>query len=119
MPMNYRLQKPFLNRRRMAAALITAMAADGLQLVTGPLKFALADQVIDVAAMALVSLSVGFHPFFLPTFIAEFIPVFGMLPTWTGCVALVLIRRWKAQQYTQPPVSSPPPMPPRSGVIDV
>ncbi len=118
--MNYRLQKPLLNRRRMAAALITAMVADALQLMTGPLKFALADQAIDVAAMVIVSLSVGFHPFFLPTFIAEFIPILGMLPTWTGCVTIVLIRRWKAQQYTTaPPVVPPSPASPRSDIIDV
>ncbi|MBC8095717.1 MAG: hypothetical protein H7Y43_07885, partial [Akkermansiaceae bacterium] len=66
----------------------------------------------------LISLVVGFHPLFLPTFIAEFIPGIGMLPTWTGCVLVVLMLRWKAQreQFTAPPPRVPPS---QSDVIDV
>jgi hypothetical protein len=88
-----------------------AVAADALQLLLGPLGWALPDEIIDVIAMILITTAVGFHPLLLPTFVVEFIPVLDMLPTWTACVALVVSLRRK-QQATQPP---PEPGP----VIDV
>jgi hypothetical protein len=36
---------------------------------------------------------IGFHPLLLPTFVLEFVPLTDMLPTWTGCVALVMRAR--------------------------
>jgi hypothetical protein len=46
----------------------------------------------------------GFHPLLLPTFVVEFLPVADMLPTWTGCVALVVALR-KRQQPSVPSTS--------------
>lgn len=40
---------------------------------------------------------IGFHPLLLPTFALEFLPVADLLPTWTGCVALVVALRKKQQ----------------------
>ena len=40
---------------------------------------------------------VYFHPLLLPTFVVELLPVIDLLPTWTGCVALVVSRRKKQQ----------------------
>ncbi|HYG24122.1 MAG TPA: hypothetical protein VEH04_15185 [Verrucomicrobiae bacterium] len=123
--MEYRLLKPALTRSRMLAALVIAMAADAFQIATGAWGWFFLDQFTDVIAMILVSATIGFHILFLPTFVAEFIPAVGMLPTWTGCVLLVLARRWKEQQYVQPqaessPSSAPPPVPPgRGDIIDV
>jgi hypothetical protein len=48
----------------------------------------------------------------LPSFVLEFIPLADMLPTWTGCVALVVALRKREQVGTSPPL---PPGP----VIDV
>jgi polyferredoxin len=106
---------PALSRRRIWLAMAMALVADGLQLSLGPLGWVFVDQGVDVAAMVLISLAIGFHPLFLPTFLAEFIPVVDMLPTWTACVALVATRRWRETQVN----SEPPPIPPRSDVIDV
>ena len=106
---------PVLSRRRIWLAIGIALAADGIQLVLGPFGWTFVDEVIDVAVMGLLSAVIGFHPLFLPTFLAEFIPVVDMLPTWTACVALIVARRWKQSQAT----SVPPPIPPRSDVIDV
>ena len=40
---------------------------------------------------------IGFHPLLLPTFVIEFVPVADLLPTWTGCAALVVaLRRRRA-----------------------
>jgi hypothetical protein len=70
-----------------------------------------ADELLDVAATALTWRVLGFHPLLLPTFLIEFLPVTDMLPTWTGCVALVIALRRRQQ------IGPPPPGP--GAVIDV
>ena len=40
---------------------------------------------------------IGFHPLLLPTFVLEFLPITDLLPTWTGCVALVMALRTRQQ----------------------
>jgi hypothetical protein len=82
------------------------VAADVLQLLLGPLGWAGADELIDVATMIVIWRVIGFHPLLLPTFALELLPVSDLLPTWTGCVALVIALR-KRQQA----VGSPPPDP--------
>lgn len=39
------------------------------------------------------SCAARFHPLLLPTFVIEFLPVAGMLPTWTACVAAIVALR--------------------------
>jgi hypothetical protein len=58
----------------------------------------------------------GFHPLFLPAFIAEFIPVVDMLPTWTGCAIVVVALRRRQQRVSTP---APAPGKPQQDVIDV
>jgi hypothetical protein len=95
--MTHLLYRLVLTRRRIWLAFIVAIAADGLQLLTGTLGWVFLDEMIDIVAMILTSLLIGFHPLFLPTFVLEFIPVVDMLPTWTGCVAVVVALRRKHQ----------------------
>jgi len=83
-------------RSRVKAAYVVAIATDVLQLVLGPFGWAFADQALDVLAMIATTRLLGFHPLLLPSFILELIPVMDMLPTWTGCVALVVASRRKA-----------------------
>ena len=87
----------------------TPITADGLQILLTPVP--LADQIIDLLAMILTTILLGFHVLFLPTFVAELIPMIGMLPTWTGCVALVvtLRRKQQAADTTAPQIESKPP----------
>ena len=111
-----RLLPPVLTRRRIWLAYGVAVVADGLQLLLAPLNIVgwlFLDDVIDVIAMFLLTLILGFHPLLLPTFVAELIPVMDMLPTWTGCTALIVALRRK-QQAPAPP----PPVPP-GDVIDI
>lgn len=89
------LLRPKFTRGRLLAALAVAVVADGLQLLLGPVGWAGIDDLIDVAAMALTTLALGFHVLFLPTFVLELVPVAGMLPTWTGCVLAVGFLRRK------------------------
>ena len=108
-------QTPVLTKNRIRLAYIVAVTADASQLILGPLGWVVVDQVIDVIAMVLTVGAIGFHPLLLPTFAVEFIPLIDMLPTWTGCVALVVSLRKKQQA----PPASPPPPPSTGPVIDV
>jgi hypothetical protein len=106
---------PLLTRRRIWLAFVIAVVADGIQLILGPPGWIFFDQAVDVMAMSLLTLVVGFHPLFLPTFLLEFFPMVDMLPTWTGCVAVVVALRRKQP----PPNPVPPPEPPPTRVIDI
>ena len=90
-------QPPVLTRNRVRLAYAVAITADALQILLGPVGWAFADEIIDVAAMFLTWRAIGFHPLLLPTFALEFIPLVDMLPTWTACVALVVSLRKKQQ----------------------
>jgi hypothetical protein len=105
-------QPPILTRERVRLAYGIAVTTDVLQLLLGPFGWAFADELLDVTAMILTWRLIGFHPLLLPTFALEFLPVADMLPTWTGCVAIVVAIR-KRQQARMPA----PPGPGR--VIDV
>lgn len=103
-----------LTRRRMAFALAVAIAADGLQLllsVLGPLGFFL-DEIIDVIAMVLTIRTLGFHLLLLPTFVVEFLPLVDMLPTWTGCVIVVIALRKRGEPPAGSASGTPPLLPP-------
>jgi len=91
---------PRLTRPRVAFAFIAAAAADAAQWFFGPIP--LADQVIDVVAMLLTVGTLGFHPLLLPTFVVELIPGVDLLPTWTACVAAVVVLKSKAQRAANP-----------------
>jgi hypothetical protein len=103
---------PVLSRRRVWLSYTTAVVADGVQLLLGPIGFAFADEAIDVAMMIITSRLLGFHPLLLPAFILELVPLADLLPTWTGCVALVVALR-KRQGLGEPPPPGP------GSVIDV
>jgi hypothetical protein len=93
-----------LTPSRIRLAYVVAVAADVVQLVLGPLGWLTADAAVDVAAMIATSRLLGFHPLLLPTFVLELVPVADLLPSWTGCVALVVALRKK--QHAPPPPGS-------------
>jgi len=99
-------------RRLTPASVRTAyavgVAVDVMQFVLGPLGWAGVDEALDVGAMYATSRLLGFHPLLLPTFVLEFVPFTDMLPTWTGCVALVIrVRRRQGMASDEPPDSTP------------
>jgi hypothetical protein len=99
-------QTPVLTRQRVAAAYAAAVTTDVLQFLLGPLGWAFSDELLDIAAMALTWRLIGFHPLLLPTFALEFLPVADMLPTWTGCVTIVIALRKRHQAANpEPPLS--------------
>ena len=81
------------NRVRLAYAV--AIATDALQFALGPFGWPFADEILDIITAAITWKLLGFHPLLLPTFILEAVPVADLLPTWTGCVALVVSMRRK------------------------
>jgi hypothetical protein len=103
---------PLLTPTRVRLAYAVAVGTDVLQFALGPLGWAFADEILDVAASLMTWRLLGFHFLLLPTFAIELLPVTDLLPTWTGCVALVISRR-KQQQRPQPAPQGPGP------VIDV
>ena len=88
-------QPPVLTPNRVRLAYTVGVTTDVLQFALGPLGWAFADEMLDIAAMIVMWRMLGFHPLLLPTFAIEFLPVTDMLPTWTGCVALVVALRKK------------------------
>jgi hypothetical protein len=96
-----------LTRDRIRFAYGVAVATDLLQLALGPLGWVFADEALDVVAMILIWRLIGFHPLLLPTFVLEALPVADLLPTWTGCVALVVALRRKNGTAMSPPDHGP------------
>ena len=105
-------QPPVLTRNRVRLAYTIAVTTDVVQFLLGPLGWAGADEILDLAAMILTWRVIGFHPLLLPTFVIEFLPLTDMLPTWTACVALVVAVRKRQQAASHQPCDSRP-------VIDV
>jgi hypothetical protein len=96
---------PALTRKRIWVAFSVAAITDAAQVLLGPLGWAFADETLDLIAMVLTCAALGFHMLLLPTFVIELIPVADMFPTWTACVAAVVVLRRKAEP---PPESLPP-----------
>ena len=101
-----------LTRRQIGAAYSVAIVTDIAQLVLGPIGWAFSDEVLDVIAMAILWRMLGFHPLLLPTFVLELAPVADLLPTWTACVALIVMLRRREAMRPVPPEDHGP-------VIDV
>ena len=111
--LNNFLRPARLTRGRMAFALAVAVIADGLQMALGPLGWFGLVQVLDVMAMVLTTLAIGFHVLLLPTFLLEFIPLVDMIPTWTGCVVAVIALRKRNGATDAPAVTVSAPSPPK------
>ena len=103
-----------LTRKRIVAAYAVAITTDVIQLVFLPFKLVLIDQFADIGAMVLTVWILGFHILLLPTFMLEFVPLLDMLPTWTGCVWLVI-----RQRRNQPPAAPAAPASANPPVINV
>jgi hypothetical protein len=89
---------PRVTRSSIRTAYAVAVAVDVAQFLLGPFGWVGVDEVLDAAAMVGMTRLLGFHPLFLPTFVLEFVPFTDMLPTWTGCVMLV-VRARRRQGY--------------------
>ena len=96
-----------LTRRRVVAARAIAVIADAVQLGLFPLfsegALSPANDVLDVAVAATMVALVGWHWSFVPAFVVELVPVFDLVPTWTGAVLLAT-----RGEITDVPAGPPP-----------
>ncbi len=87
---------------RLALAFAIALGIDALQLAVGPFgAFPLA-QVLDVLGFVVLARMLGFHLLLLPSFALELIPLADVLPTWTGCTAVVIVQHLRAHPKDSP-----------------
>jgi hypothetical protein len=91
-----------LTSRRIKWAFAVGILADVLQL---PVSLSLLagfvpaeglDAAIDLAAAVVVNWLLGFHWVLLPSFALKLIPILDAAPTWTACVAYVVVQRRRA-----------------------
>jgi len=79
-----------LTKRRILTARIIAVVADALQLGLFPLFgegwLSPFNDILDGVVAALMIALVGWHWSFLPAFIAELVPGFDAVPSWTVAV---------------------------------
>jgi hypothetical protein len=80
------------HRAAVRAAWVVALATDALQWIFWPLLAEGAaspiNDIVDVAAAAILIKLLGWHWAFLPAFLAEIIPGVDLIPTWTAAVFL-------------------------------
>ncbi len=78
---------------RMRAALLLAIVADLVQLIVFPLFVEGAaspvDDILDLCMAGVLSLLLGWHWEFLPSFMAKLLPAIDLVPLWTLAVANV------------------------------
>lgn len=78
---------------RLKTALALAIAADIVQLIVFPVfvegALSPADDLLDVCVAALMTLLLGWHWEFLPSFAGKLIPGMDLAPLWTLAVANV------------------------------
>lgn len=78
---------------RMKTALVLAIAADIVQMIVFPLFIeggaSPADDILDLSMAGVMSLLLGWHWEFLPSFAAKLIPGVDLVPLWTLAVANV------------------------------
>jgi len=89
-----------MTRKQIVAARLVAMGADLLQIGLFPLFgegfISPLNDVLDVLVCLVLTLLVGWHFAFLPSFIVELAPMIDVIPTWTIAVLLATRQRQTA-----------------------
>ncbi len=92
-------------RLRFQIAMILAIVVDALQIVVFPFfaegALSPVDDVVDLAAGAMLIYLLGWHWEFSPAFFAELLPGVDLVPFWTLAVANVY-RKWKQTSISAP-----------------
>jgi hypothetical protein len=102
-----------LDRRKVIAARTIAVMADAVQVGLLPLflegALSTVNDVLDVAVAGILTALVGWHWAFVPSFVAELVPVLNLAPSWTAAVFIATRNSSAAVSAPEPPLSLPPP----------
>ena len=101
---------------RIRAARAIAMLADLAEIVVFPAFMegflSPVNDAVDVAVAVALTYLLGWHWAFLPSFLAEMVPVVGLVPTWTAAVFYVTSGGGPAPVEIPATRVDPPPPPP-------
>ena len=110
--------KANLKRSTVVAAYAIAIAADALEVGLAPLFgegiASPLDDILDALVCVILTLLLGWHIAFLPSFMIKLLPVVDFAPTWTLAV-LIATRGRVLDDGVPPPVTGRP----KSSVVDV
>jgi hypothetical protein len=104
-----------LSPRRIWLARGVAIAADAIQLAVFPAFIGGAvspfDDLFDIVVAGILTLLVGWHIAFIPSFIVKLVPVADLAPTWTMAI---FIATWGNKSQVAPTANPAQLEPPRS-----
>jgi hypothetical protein len=102
-----------LDRRKVIAARTIAVMADAVQVGLLPLflegALSTVNDVLDVAVAGILTALVGWHWAFVPSFVAELVPVLNLVPSWTAAVFIATRNSSAAVSAPEAPLPLPPP----------
>jgi hypothetical protein len=102
---------------RIRTARIVALVADCVQILALPAfsegALSPVNDVLDVLVGAILIGLLGWHWAFLPAFVSELVPVWDLIPTWSGTVFFVT--RGGVEPPTVQPPAGPPALSPPAG----
>jgi hypothetical protein len=97
--------------RRILAARLIAIIADAVQIGFMPIfaggAASMANDALDVAVGIIMVVRVGWNWVFLPTLVAELIPMVDLAPTWTIAVLIATRRRGDPSVSLTTPSTTP------------
>ncbi len=111
--------KANVKRSTIAAAYVIAIGADAFEVGLAPLMSegiaSPLNDIVDVITGIILTLMLGWHIAFLPSFMIKLIPVVDFAPTWTLAVLIATRAGRIAENDLPPPITGNP----KSGVVDV
>jgi hypothetical protein len=111
--------KPNIKRSTVAASYIVAIGADAFEVGLAPLMSegiaSPLNDIVDVVTGIILTLLLGWHIAFLPSFMIKLLPVVDFAPTWTLAVLIATRGGRIVEDGVPPPVTGNP----KSGVVDV
>jgi len=111
--------KENVKRSTVVAAYVVAICADALEVGLAPIMsegfISPLNNIVDVVACIVLTLMLGWHIAFLPSFMIKLLPVVDFAPTWTLAVLIATRGGRIVDDGVPPPVTGSP----KPGVVDV
>jgi hypothetical protein len=106
--------KAYVNKSTLRAAYCIAILADMLEIGLWPVfseGFAsILDDIVDVIVCIVLTLLVGWHVAFIPSFLIKFVPGVDLAPTWTIALLIATRNRTFGEKNITPTASPEPGM---------